>query len=198
MKVKDAANAASGEATRPVTVNSVAPTVGAISGLTTVLTNRTYNYSASATDVSAADTAAGFSWAWDPGSGAFGTYGNLMANLNKQPISFSDCGSYTIRAKAKAKVKDDSEPAAASLTVAAFDGSVQPPLKGSGVINMVQKSQVVPVKIDVSCNGFISGLTPAMQLYSGDVDPDTDTTAPRRRSRSRSRRRHERVNARGR
>ena len=50
--------------------------------------------------------------------------------------------------------------------------------QGSGVINMVQKGQDVSPKIDVSRNGFISGLTPSIQLYTGDVDPDTDTTAP--------------------
>jgi hypothetical protein len=149
---------------------NVAPTVGAITGPTTVLTNRPYEYSASATDPSSVDAAAGFSWRWDTGSGTFGAYA-AGANPNKQTISFSTCGNTTIRAQAKDK--DDGESNVRSLAVEAYDGSVQAPLKGSGVINMVQGGQVVPVKIAVGCGTFLSGLAPSIVLLNGDVDPDT-------------------------
>jgi Bacterial Ig domain len=160
-------------------VDNVAPTMGSITGPTNVLTGLySYTYGASATDPSNADTTAGFYWAWDPGSGTFGAYSSTKSGSpNTSPsISFSGCGSYTIRAKAKDK--DNGEASPASLTVGAYDGQFKPPLT-AGIYNAVQKGQVVPVKISIGCNGsFLTGLTPAINLKSGDADPATDLSDP--------------------
>jgi hypothetical protein len=52
---------------------------------------------------------------------------------------------------------------------------VQPPLR-VGSENMVQKGQVVPVKITVTCDGQLaSGLTPAIQLLKGDKTGSPDS-----------------------
>jgi hypothetical protein len=42
-----------------------------------------------------------------------------------------------------------------------------------GAYNLVQKGRVVPVKVSIGCGGFVSGLSPKIQLLSGDIDPDT-------------------------
>jgi hypothetical protein len=165
--------------TYSVTVNNVAPTVGAISGPTSVLTGPSYSYtySASATDPSGADTTAKFNWAWDTGNG-FGAYSSAASNPGTSPaVSFSSCGSATIQAKAKDKDGGESA-ASSSLTVAAYDGQFNPPLT-AGIYNAVQKGQVVPVKISIGCGGtFLSGLHPAINLKSGDADPSTDLSDP--------------------
>jgi hypothetical protein len=170
---------AAGTGSFDLMVDNVAPTMGSITGPTNVLTGSSYSYtySASATDPSNADTTAGFYWAWDTGSGTFGAYsGTKSVSPNSASISFSSCGSHTIRAKAKDK--DDGEASPASLNVGAYDGKFLPPLT-AGIYNAVQKGQVVPVKISIGCNGtFLTGLTPLINLKSGDADPSTDLSDP--------------------
>jgi len=173
-------HSAAGTGSFDLTVDNVAPTMGSITGPTSVLTGSSYSYtySVSATDPSTADTNAGFNWAWDPGSGTFGAYsGTRSSSPNTSPaISFSSCGSYTIQAKAKDK--DGGEASPASLNVGAYDGKFLPPLT-AGIYNAVQKGQVVPVKISIGCNGtFLTGLTPLINLKSGDADPNTDLSDP--------------------
>ena len=170
---------ASGTGTFGLTVNNVAPTMGSITGPTNVLTGSSYSYSysVSATDPSNADTSAGFNWAWDTGSGTFGSYSSASASPNSvSGVSFSSCGSTTIRAKAKDK--DNGEATPASLSVSAYTGQFLPPLT-AGIFNAVQKGQVVPVKISIGCNGVpLTGLTPLINLKSGEADPNTDLSDP--------------------
>lgn len=171
---------ASGTGSFDLTVNNVAPTMGSITGPTNVLTGSSYSYtySVSATDPSSADTTAGFNWAWDPGTGTFGAYTSTKSSSpNTSPaISFSSCGSSTVRAKAKDK--DGGEASPASLNVSAYDGKFLPPLT-AGIYNAVQKGQVVPVKISIGCNGsFLTELTPLINLKGGDADPSTDLSDP--------------------
>jgi len=173
-------HSASGIGSFDLTVDNVAPTMGSITGPTNVLAGSSYSYtySVSATDPSNADTTAGFYWAWDPGTGTFGAYtGTKSSSPNTSPaMSFSSCGSATVHAKAKDK--DNGEASPASLSVAAYDGRFLPPLT-AGIYNAVQKGQVVPVKISIGCNGAaLTGLTPLINLKSGDADPSTDLSDP--------------------
>src|SRR5438128_8361932 len=48
----------------------------------------------------------------------------------------------------------------------------------AGSFNVVQKGQVVPVKVTVGCNAFTSGLSPLISIRSGDYDPAVDPSDP--------------------
>jgi VCBS repeat-containing protein len=61
------------------------------------------------------------------------------------------------------------------FSVTTFHGHFLAPLK-EGTINMVQKGQVVPVKIDFGCPGSMPGLTPAIQLVKGDFTVDSESS----------------------
>jgi hypothetical protein len=113
------------------------------------------------------DTAAGFVWNWTGGSPATGT-GNPFST------HFATCGANNV-VTATATDKDGGVSASASLQVNTFEGGFKAPIT-AGLYNAVPKGYVLPVKITVGCSGvFNSSLTPAIQLYSGDVDPATDS-----------------------
>ena len=154
-----------------VTVANVAPTVTALTATPmNGLVGQGVTFTGTATDPSAADTGAGFSWAFDTGGG-FGAFGP-----NGFVASFSVCGTYT--ADAKARDKDGGVSAAfTSAPVHVYDGDVLPPLT-TGAYNVVQRGQVVPVKITVGCNGFLGGLHPAISIRAGDYDPGVDPGDP--------------------
>src|SRR5207244_8129974 len=98
-----------------------------------------------APDPSGPDTAAGFGWAFDTGSG-FGAFGS-----NPFVTSFAACGTYTVAAEARDKDGGVSDPFT-SPPVQVYDGSILPPLT-AGAFNVVNRGQVVAVKITVGCNG---------------------------------------------
>ena len=154
-----------------VTVANVAPTVTALAASPlNGLVGQGVTFTGTATDPSNADTTAGFGWAFDTGSG-FGAFG-----ANGFVASFSACGTYTVDAKARDKDGGDSEPFT-SGPVHVYDGEILPPLTG-GAFNLVQKDQVVPVKISVGCDGFLGGLHPAISIRAGDYDPAVDPGDP--------------------
>jgi hypothetical protein len=147
-------------------VNNVPPTVTSVTpNKTIVIAGENVTFTGSATDPSGADTTAGFRWSFDGGA-----YGGV--NANTYTTSFSLCGSGTITAKAKDKDGGESAPAT-SGAVAVYDAAYLSPLR-EGVYNLVQKGRVVPVKVSIGCGGFVSGLSPKIQLLTGDIDPDTD------------------------
>jgi hypothetical protein len=154
-----------------VTVANVAPTVTALTATpVNALVGQGVTFTGTATDPSAADTGAGFSWAFDTGDG-FGAFGP-----NGFVSSFSACGTYT--ADAKARDKDGGVSAAfTSAPVHVYEGDVLPPLT-TGAYNVVQRGQVVPVKITIGCNGFLGGLHPAISIRAGDYDPAVDPGDP--------------------
>jgi predicted extracellular nuclease len=154
-----------------VSVANVAPTVTSLTASPTdTLTGQGVTLAGSATDPSAADTSAGFGWAFDTGSG-FGTYG-----ASPLVTSFSTCGTFTVSAKARDKDGGVSAPFTGP-TVHVYGGSVLPPLQ-PGAYNLVQAGRTVAVKITVGCNGFLSGLHPAISLRAGDYDPSVDPGDP--------------------
>jgi hypothetical protein len=79
---------------------------------------------------------------------------------------------------AEARDKDGGVSAPFSAApVQVYDGSILPPLH-PGAFNVVNRGQIVPVKITVGCNGFLSGLHPAISIRSGDYDPSVDPGDP--------------------
>jgi hypothetical protein len=59
--------------------------------------------------------------------------------------------------------------------VSVYDGAFDPQLV-DGSTNMVQKGQVVPVKISIGCGTTnLTNLTPHIQLLSGNVSPETES-----------------------
>ena len=154
-----------------VTVVNVAPTVTALDpSPVNGLVGQGVTFTGAATDPSTADTAAGFAWAFDAGSG-FGAFGS-----NGFVTSYSACGTHSVDAKARDKDGGVSAPFT-STPVQVYDGAVLPPLT-SGAFNLVQRNQVVPVKITIGCNGFLSGLHPAISIRAGDYDPNVDPGDP--------------------
>ncbi len=146
---------------------NVAPTITALTAsTTTVLVGQPVTFTGTATDPSTVDTAAGFSWSFN--GGAFGA-----AGANTFTTTFTTCGVHTV--SAVARDKDGGESAVAtSSAVNTYDADFLSPLR-AGVYNAVQTGRVVPVKITVGCSGtFLGGLTPAIQLLTGEVDPGTD------------------------
>jgi hypothetical protein len=127
-------------------------------------------FTGTATDPSTADTAAGFTWAFDTGSG-FGAFG-----ANGFVASFSPCGAYTVDAKARDKDGGVSAPFT-SPTVHLYDADILPPLT-AGAFNLVQRGQVVPVKLTIGCGGFLGGLHPAISIRAGAYDADVDPSDP--------------------
>ncbi|WP_199921516.1 PKD domain-containing protein [Intrasporangium calvum] len=152
-------------ATFDLQVSNVAPTITSLTpSATTVVTGQPVTFVGQATDPSGPDTAAGFSWSFD--GGAYGT-------SNEFTTAYATCGSNDVTALAKDKDNGVSAPFTSSA-VMALDSEFLPPLQ-SGTFNKVRGGQVVPVKISVGCDGMLaSGLSPAIQLLSGDVDPSTD------------------------
>ena len=154
-----------------VTVANVAPTVASLTASpANTLTGQNVTLTGSATDPSGADTAAGFGWAFNTGSG-FGAFGG-----NPLVTSFSSCGTHAV--SVKARDKDGGVSAAfAGPTVHVYDGSVLAPLV-TGAYNLVQRGRTVPVKITVGCGAFLGGLHPAISLRAGDYDPAVDPGDP--------------------
>ena len=55
-----------------------------------------------------------------------------------------------------------------------YSGAYKAPLV-DGTVNMVQKGQVIPVKISVGCGTTnLTGLSPYIQLLDGNVSPETE------------------------
>jgi hypothetical protein len=154
-----------------VTVANVAPTVTALAASPlNGLTGQGVTFTGTATDPSTADTAAGFTWAFDTGSG-FGAFG-----ANGFVASFSPCGAYTV--DAKAWDKDGGVSAAfTSPAVHVYNADILPPLT-AGAFNLVQRGQVVPVKLTIGCGGFLGGLHPAISIRAGAFDADVDPSDP--------------------
>ena len=158
-------------ASATVAISNVAPTITSLTpSPTTGLTGQGVTFTGTATDPSGPDTAGGFTWAFDTGSG-FGAFGS-----NGFVVSYPSCGTYTVVAKARDKDGGVSDPFT-SAPVQVYDGSLLPPLT-PGAFNLVQKGKVVPVKITVGCNGFLSGLHPLISIRSGDYDPSVDPGDP--------------------
>ena len=157
--------------TATVTVNNVAPQITSlVPNVTNVIVGQNVTFTGTATDPSNADTIAGFKWSFNGG-----LYG--AAGANTYTTSFSTCGVHTVTATAKDKDGGISDPFT-SNAVGTFDAHFLPPLT-DGIYNLVQKGQVVPVKINVGCNGvFLGGLQPAILLVNGDADPNTDPGDP--------------------
>jgi hypothetical protein len=144
----------------PPTVTSLTPNVSQ------VLVGYPVTFAGAATDPSNADTSAGFNWRFN--GGAWGA-----AGANTFTTTFTSCGANTVTAQAKDKDGGVSNTLTSS-SVSSFSGRFLPPLT-EGIYNAVQKGQVVPVKINVSCNGAnLAGLVPKIQLLSGEIDPATD------------------------
>lgn len=161
-------SANSNTATRGVTVSNVAPTAALTRvGPANVFTGSTVTYNASATDPSADDTTAGFWWSFN--SAAFDLTAARTATAQLQQ-TYSTCGLQT--ESVRAQDKDNGISASVSATVNVFDGGYVGALK-PGQKNLVQAGRVVPVQIEVNCNGPITGLSPVITLLNGDLDPTT-------------------------
>ena len=107
-----------------VTISNVAPTVTAVTPSSpNAIVGQPVTFTGTATDPSAPDTAAGFTWAFDAGSG-FGAFGS-----NPFVTSFAACGTYTVSAEARDKDGGVSSPFSAA-PVQVYDGSVLPPPDG--------------------------------------------------------------------
>jgi endonuclease/exonuclease/phosphatase family metal-dependent hydrolase len=154
-----------------VEITNVAPTVTSLTVVPTqTFTGENVTFTGAATDPSGPDTAAGFTWSFDTGSG-FGAFGG-----NSVVTSFASCGTYSVAAKARDKDGGVSEPFSAA-PVQVYGGSILAPLNADEV-NLVRAGQVVPVKITVGCDGFLGGLHPLISVRAGDYDPNVDPGDP--------------------
>ena len=139
---------------------------------TQTLTGTQVTFTGSATDPSASDTTAGFKWQWSVDGGAYTAFG--AAGANTFSTSFRRCGTHTVTAQAK-DINDGVSAPFTSGSVSAYEAHFLAPLN-EGLLNLVQKGKVVPVKISIGCNGVpLAGLAPAIQLYKGDQSAASET-----------------------
>ena len=157
-----------GAATFELTVDNVAPTVVSVTAdSATALVGQPVTFLGTATDASPEDTLAGFSWTFDGAT----TSGNAFTT------SFAQCGPGTVTATATDKDGGTSD-VATSAAVAVAAAQFVAPLR-AGSYNLVQSGQVVPVRVKVGCDGVsVDGLSPLIQVLSGDVDSATDADDP--------------------
>jgi hypothetical protein len=158
----------SDEATLDVDVLNVVPTATLTRvGPANVFTGATVTYGATATDPSEADTDYGFYWSYNEGA-----YSATASSTSQLTQTYSKCGAFVESVVARDKDGGESEAATAGVTV--FDGSWHGAIKPA-MRNMVQKGRVVPVQVRVGCEGMpLAGLSPTIQLVTGDLDPDTE------------------------
>jgi hypothetical protein len=163
---------ASAVAGATVNITNVAPTVTSLTAApANALTGQGVTLTGTATDPSPPDTSAGFTWAFDTGSG-FGAFGS-----NGFVTSFAACGTYSVAAEAQDKDGGVSAPFTSPAAVHVFSAAFRPPIDPDS-LNLVQRGQVVPVKVTVGCNGFLSGLQPSISIRTGDYDPNVDPDDP--------------------
>jgi CSLREA domain-containing protein len=167
------------EYTGSVSVTNVAPTITGITSTSQnalVGTANSVTFTGTVTDPSLADTNYGFKWQWALDGDAYTTFGQPSVNTFK--TSFTSCGAHTVSARAADKdtqYDGISAPFTTNYYVNAYNGAYKAPLV-DGTVNKVQKGQVVPVKISIGCgNTNLTGLSPRIDLLSGDVSPQTES-----------------------
>jgi hypothetical protein len=155
-----------------VSVSNVAPVLTGLSSSSQNALAGTLNpvtFTPTATDASPRDLGAGFGWRWTIDGGAYAPVGG--ANR----LYFSTCGTHTVEAQASDKdggVSATSPEATKSVSV--YDAAFGPPLV-DGSTNMVQKGQIVPVKISIGCGTTtLTNLAPHIQLLGASVSPETE------------------------
>ena len=117
-----------------MTITNVAPTITSLTASpVSALTGQNVTFTGTATDPSAPDTAAGFTWAFDTGSG-FGSFGS-----NGFVTMFDACGAHTVSAKAMDKDGGVSAPFS-SAAVQVYEGSFRPPIDPESV-NLVVRAR---------------------------------------------------------
>jgi hypothetical protein len=151
-----------------LTVDNVAPTVTAvIPDRPSTLVDQAVTFAGTATDPSPEDEAAGLAWTFDATPTSTGTY----------TTSFTDCGPHTISATAADKDGGASS-VVTSASVAVVEARFSAPVSARA-LNAVQPGQVVPIRVEIGCGGVpAGGLSPSIQLLSGEVDPLTDIGDP--------------------
>jgi VCBS repeat-containing protein len=154
--------ASSDPATKNVAVSNVAPKIDSLSGPAQILTNQPVTFTGTHSDPAGLlDNP--FTWQWSGGTST-----DTDKN-NSYVTKFSACGPQNVKATVTDKDTGTSTEATLSTPVQAYNGNFLPPLQ-VGKDNMVQKGQVVPVKISVAgCDGLNkTGLNPEIRLAKGD------------------------------
>ena len=150
-----------------LTVSNAAPTVTSLTAAPSgnVLVGSPVTFTGAGSDPSTNDVTSGLTWAFNGGT-TFGSGNTVM-------VTPTACGPVSASAVVKDKDGATSASTASTSAVTAVSGDFQQPLT-AGVYNAVKAGQVVPVKVVVGCGTNLAGLTPAIQLFSGDIDATTD------------------------
>jgi len=176
----DSDTAAGNTDTQSVNISNVNPSISGITAsVQNALAGKNVTFTGSATDVSAADTSAGFFWQWSTDGINYGPSlpsPFLVPNTysNQYTTSFSSCGTKSVSARATDKDLGTSA-AATSPSVNVYNASYLSPLN-EGAYNTVQAGRVVPVKISIGCASSLTGLQPSIQLLKGEQDGGESTT----------------------
>jgi hypothetical protein len=162
------------------TANNVAPTVTDVSAsVQNALVNKNVTFTGTATDPSGADRTAGFFWQFSKDGTTYNpaTIPNPFAsNSHEFTTSFDSCGTKSVKAKATDKDGGTSD-AVSSGNVNVYNASFSPPVDIAPYVNTVQKGRVIPVKISVGCASNLTGLSPSIQLLTGDQSAGNESTA---------------------
>jgi hypothetical protein len=167
-QVTDDGQATSAPASKDVAVSNVAPKIESLSGPAQVLTNQLATFTGTHSDPAGLlDNP--FTWQWSGGTST-----DIDKN-NSFVTKFSACGPQNVSATVTDKDGGTSAAATLSNPVQAYNGTFLPPLQ-VGKDNLVQKGQVVPVKISVvGCDGLnLAGLNPEIGLAKGDPTAGID------------------------
>ena len=150
-------------------VTNVAPTITGLAGSPNpALVGTPVTWAGTASDPGTADTV---QWSFD---------GGAPSAAAAATVTYGVCGTKTMTAVATDDDGGVSAPVTATVRIEA--ATVLPPLR-SGTENLVQRGQVVPVKVAVGCEGVTrTDLAPAIRLATRDVtglsDAAADTDVP--------------------
>ncbi len=175
-------------ASKNVIVSNVSPTITSLGSSSENVLAGTANhvtFTGKATDPSIIDllypglswqwTVAGSTYSFDPvpasGTPLVSTSSFKLGGTNNTVANFSTCGTHTVGAKVTDK---DGGFAEATKSVNVWNAAFKAPLV-DGTVNKVQKGQVVPVKISVGCATNLTGLSPRIDLLSGNISPETES-----------------------
>jgi hypothetical protein len=183
VEVKDTYSATpSNEATQPVTVMNVVPTVTSFGGSLGVLSGPMVNgltgtFTGFFSDPGVVDNpwVASFNWGGyaDPATLILATQGTFSARPQFQSIGCAKTATVT--------VKDKDNGVSTVFTSAAVmvgGGAFLPPMTNQPVTDQLKNGQVLPVKVSITdCTGApVNGLAPTIGLKQGDLTDANDNT----------------------
>jgi hypothetical protein len=163
-------DSATGTDTATIDVINVVPTITDLTASSQgAVTGKQVTFTGTVSDPAPADT---HTWEWSVNGGQ-----SYSSGSNPFTYTFPSCGTFNISAIATDDDGGISQPRALANPVSVYNASFSPPVDAAPYVNTLQKGRVIPVKISVGCASNLTGLSPSIQLLTGDKTDGSETTA---------------------